>query len=101
MEQLTHIEESIKALWEKAKQAGELILRLREEKQALQTQIESLHQEVAKLRMELTAKDQQVQKLITAQASNETKSTANISNGEREQLTAKVKELLARIDAYL
>ena len=101
MEQLVHIEESVKALWEKAKLAGELIIRLREEKQTLQTQSVALQQEVAKLRTELVAKEQQLQKLMTTQASSEAKSTSAFSNGERDQLTSKVKELLARIEAYL
>ena len=96
MEQIAQIEESVKALWEKAKQAGELISRLRDEKQALQTQNASLQMEVTKLRSELSAREHQLQKQLASE-----KSAANISNGEREELTAKVKELLARIDAYL
>lgn len=99
MEQLAHIEESLKVLWEKVRRAGDLISQLREEKQALQAQVTLLQQEVAKLRAELATKEQLLQR-ATAGA-QEMKAAALISNGERAQLAAKVKELLARIDAYL
>lgn len=99
MEQLAHIEESLKVLWEKVRRAGEVIVQLREEKQALQAQVSVLQQEIARLREELAAKDQQLQR--AAAGVHEAKAAALISNGERAQLAAKVKELLARIDAYL
>jgi prefoldin subunit 5 len=99
VEQLAHIEESLKVLWEKVRRAGDLISQLREEKQALQAQVTLLQQEVAKLRAELATKEQLLQR-ATAGA-QEMKAAALISNGERAQLAAKVKELLARIDAYL
>ena len=101
MDQLANIESQVKALWEKAQQAGVLIARLREEKKALQADSEQLEQEVKKLRSDLMAREDQLQKLAAIQPGPEPKSTPTISNGEREQLTAKVKELLARIDAYL
>jgi chromosome segregation ATPase len=99
VEQLAHIEESLKVLWEKVRRAGDVIAQLREERQALQAQVALLQQEVAKLRNDLAAKEQQLQR--TAAGAQEMKAAAIISNGERAQLAAKVKELLARIDAYL
>ena len=81
----------------------ELIARLRREKRELQAQNDQLEHDVVKLRTEMSARDQQIQKLTATQAfaANESKSTAILANGEREALTLKVKELLARIDAYL
>ncbi len=99
MEQLAQIEELLKVLWEKVRRAGDVISQLREEKQALQAQVTLLQQEVAKLRAELATKDQLLQRATTG--AQEMKAAALISNGERAQLAAKVKELLARIDAYL
>lgn len=99
MEQLAQIEESVKALWEKAKLAGEMIARLREEGLALTSENARLKQELVNLQSELAAKDQHIRKLATA--AGDSKSSSGMSNGEREQITAKVKELLARIDAYL
>ena len=96
MDQLANIESQIQTLWEKVKQAGELITRLREEKQLLQNQNEELLEEVAKVRRELSSKEQRL-----ATAVSESKSTAIFLNGEREELTEKVKALLAKINAYL
>ncbi len=101
MDQLSSIESQIKLLWEKAQEAGVLIARLREEKKALQADNEQLQREVSKLRSDMAARETQMQKSATAQSAPEPRHAATISNGEREQLTVKVKELLARIDAYL
>jgi len=99
VEQFAHIEESLKVLWEKVRRTGEIIAQLREEKQALHSQVALLQQEVAKLRNELAVKEQQLQR-ASAHA-QDMSTSAIVSNGEREQLAAKVKELLAKIDAYL
>ncbi len=96
MDQLSNIETQIQTLWDKAKRAGELIALLREEKRALQKQNEFLEQELAKLRSELAARDARL-----ASAAREATSAEIFSNGEREELSAKVKQLLAKIDAYL
>ncbi|MEO8166907.1 MAG: hypothetical protein ABI623_01580 [bacterium] len=104
MDQLSSIESQLKLLWEKAQEAGVLIARLREEKKALESDNEQIGQEVAKLRSDLAAREAQLQKLTTAHSESAgatSKSASVISNGERDQLTSKVKELLARIDAYL
>ncbi|MBI5470978.1 MAG: hypothetical protein HY961_01390 [Ignavibacteriae bacterium] len=97
MDQLANIESQIKTLWEKAQQAGDVINRLREERHQLQTKVDQLEQELGRLRSELRTREQQVQNL----SATESKGAPAFSNGEKEQLTAKVKELLARIDAYL
>lgn len=101
MDQLANIETQVKALWEKAQRAGELIARLREERQALESENGQLQKELAKLRLEVSARELQIQKLTTASAAADSKPTGIFSNGESEHLTAQVKELLARIDAYL
>ncbi len=97
MDQLSVIESSIKELWEKIKLAGETIVRLREEKASLEERNARLEEEISRLRTEISARDQRLQTMAASQA----KAASALSNGEREQLTTKVKELLARIDAYL
>lgn len=97
MDQLSVIESSIKELWEKVRLAGETIIRLREEKALLEEQNTHLEAEVSRLRSEVAAREQRLQSMAASQA----KAASAISNGEREQLATKVKELLARIDAYL
>lgn len=96
MDHYSHIEAQFQTLWEKVKLTGELISRLREEKRSLQDHNEALEQEIAKLRAELAARDARL-----ASAVRDVKSAEIFSNGEREELSAKVKQLLAKIDAYL
>jgi uncharacterized coiled-coil DUF342 family protein len=92
------VESALQALWERVRRAGELIRQLREERRALLTQVEQLRTEVQHLQIELAHKDQLLGSIPAAANSNAGKVFAN---GEREALAQKVKDLLARIDAYL
>lgn len=97
MDQLSIIESSIKELWEKVKLAGETIARLRAEKASLVEEKARLEEEITRLRAEISARDQRLQSMAAIQA----RPVSAFTNGEREALTTKVKELLARLDAYL
>jgi uncharacterized coiled-coil DUF342 family protein len=92
------VEIALKALWEKVRGAGDLIQQLREERQALHTQVEQLRAEVRHLQTELSRKEQL---LGSVSQSRDGDAARAIGNGEREALAQKVKDLLARIDAYL
>jgi chromosome segregation ATPase len=92
------VENALKALWERVRRAGDLIQQLREERQALHTQVEQLRTEVQHLQGELSRKEQILGSM--PQPSDGTAARA-FGNGEREVLVQKVKDLLARIDAYL
>ncbi|HSQ74653.1 MAG TPA: hypothetical protein VLT13_03810 [Bacteroidota bacterium] len=96
------IETALKALWERVRLAGELVQHLREERQALLSQVEQLRGDVQHLQEELGRKDQLLKKAqierIQHQAAGE---PIAFPDGEREALTRKVKELLVKIDAYL
>jgi chromosome segregation ATPase len=92
------VEIALKSLWERVKKAGDLIQQLREERQALHTQVEQLRTEVRHLQTELSRKEQL---LGSMSQSHEGDGPRAFGNGEREALAQKVKDLLARIDAYL
>lgn len=92
------VENAVKALWERVRRAGDLIQQLREERQALLVQVEQLRAEVQHVQNELTRKEQLINSMPPAGAGDGTKV---FGNGEREALAQKVKDLLARIDAYL
>lgn len=92
------VETWLKALWDRARKAAELIAHLREEKAALQQRVASLEEELSRtkeslLRAESTMKD-------LAQR-NEATESGQFLNGEREELSARVKALLAKLDEYL
>jgi|WetSurMetagenome_2_1015567.scaffolds.fasta_scaffold107318_2 chromosome segregation ATPase len=92
------VENALKALWERVRRAGDLIQQLREERQALHTQVEQLRTEVQHLQNELSRKEQ----ILGSMPPHREGDAARVfGNGEREALVQKVKDLLARIDAYL
>ncbi|MBP1656067.1 MAG: hypothetical protein H6Q31_668 [Bacteroidetes bacterium] len=96
------IETALKALWERVRLAGDLVQNLREERQALLSQVEQLRGDVQHLQEELGRKDQLLKKSqierIQHLAAGE---PLAFPDGEREAMTRKVKELLVKIDAYL
>jgi chromosome segregation ATPase len=95
------VESSLKVLWEKARRAAALIGELRAERQTLKTRVEELEHVLQQLQQEMTKKENQLKKLIAEKEAVDPKSVALFANGEREALAEKVKNLLAKIDAYL
>lgn len=89
----------LKSLWDRAKKAAELISRLREEKVELQNRVASMEEELTRLRLEL-AKDEEMIRTLSVGA-GEAGDHSLFSNGEKEQLSAKVKDLLTRLDGYV
>jgi predicted RNase H-like nuclease (RuvC/YqgF family) len=88
------LEASVKALWESARRAAETIARLREEKRDLQSQLNRLEREILTLRQE----NGQLKKHGIDRSSD---GALVAAGAERDRLAARVKELIAKLDAYL
>lgn len=95
------LEASLKALWDRAKRAGELIAQLRDERSAFQHRVEELEHEITQLREELSQKDELIKKASSAPPRQPGKDGVILSDAERQQLEARVRELLAKIEGYL
>ena len=93
------IEAGLKSLWEKTKRAAEMITALREERVALQARVEKLEGEVLRLKQELQKKDETLK--TSHRAGPDAQQATMFSNSERQVLTARVRELLAKLEAYL
>lgn len=91
------VESVLKALWERVQGAGKLIQQLREERQALLSQVDQLRAEVQHLQQDLSRKEQLIKTMTVSQG----QAGVAFANGEREALVRRVKDLLAKIDAYL
>lgn len=89
----------LKSLWDRAKKAAELISRLREEKAELQGRVASMEEELMRLKQELSKDEEMIRTL--SPGPGEGPDHAFFSNGEKEQLSAKVKDLLTRLDGYV
>ena len=88
------VDGNFKALWESARRAAEMIAGLRQERQALQTLVARLERELQQIRAESAQFRKQT-------AEHEQEGGMSIAGGERDLLAAKVKELIAKLDAYL
>ncbi len=99
--ELRTLEGGLKALWDRVKLAGEMIARLREERTALQSRVHELEARVAEGERMLAQHRATIKSLETQVAERPAAGEAVIFNGDREALAAQVKDLLARIEAYL
>ena len=88
------VEGLIKGLWESARRASEMIAGLRLERQALQAHVARLERELQQIRTESA----QLKKQAADHAQD---GGLSFAGGERDLLAAKVKDLIARLDAYL
>ena len=96
------VEHALKGLWERVRRAGDIIQQLREERRALLSQVEQLRGDVQNLQEDLARKDQLLRKAQSERAVPATAAdTVSLSNGDREAMARKVKELLQKLDAYL
>ena len=98
---LQGVEAGLSRLWEKARRAGELIAQLRAEKADLDLKVEQLEGEITQLKEQLAMKEELVRTMSEKQSLAEATEGGIMVDGDREALSAKVKELLARIDGYL
>jgi len=95
------LESSLKALWERTRRAGDLIAELRGEKKMLLSRVEELESELDQVRRELAKKEQVMKRMATEAAEVSPARGTVFSNGERDSVVAKIKELLVKLESYL
>jgi hypothetical protein len=88
------VEGNFKALWESARRAADVIAGLRQERQALQEHVALLERELQQVRAESAQFRKQT-------AEHVQEGGVSFAGGERDLFAAKVKELIAKLDAYL
>ena len=88
------VEGNIKALWDSARRAAEVIAGLRGEKQSLQAHVARLERELQQIRADAAQMRKQA-------ADNAQEGGTSFAGGERDLLAAKVKDLIAKLDAQL
>jgi predicted nucleic acid-binding Zn-ribbon protein len=95
------LESGLKTLWDRVRQAGETITRLRDERTGLENQVQELGTRLAGLERTLAQQQVTIRDLEKRLKEAPPPGDAVFANGEREVLAARLKELLARIEAYL
>jgi chromosome segregation ATPase len=95
------LDRSMRALWERAQLAAEVIARLRDEKNSSEHRVHDLEVRLRKTEQELKDAQEQLKAQPPAQVPPDDGRARVFANGEREALAGKVKDLLAKLDAYL
>jgi chromosome segregation ATPase len=95
------LEELLQGLWDRVHQAGEAVQRYRSEQGVLLARLEDLERELATAKRELASKEQIVISLSAQQQAAGAADGRIMTNGEREALAARVRDLLSRIEGYL
>jgi septal ring factor EnvC (AmiA/AmiB activator) len=95
------VEAALRGLWDRTRKAGELIAELRGENVTLRAQVEGLRKDLEGLKHEIARKEEAFVRLQAQRAGEEAQRGAVLANGERDALAARVRELIARLEAYL
>jgi predicted RNase H-like nuclease (RuvC/YqgF family) len=96
------VETALKAFWDKARAASELITRLRDELRALGERTERQERELLDLHADILGKDQELKRL-RAEHAQLVKSDGKefFTDEEKESLKNRIRELLAKINSHL
>ena len=94
------VEEGLRALWAVVRRAADEVQRLRDEGRELRSRILELEAELSSAQRDLVAKEEHLRRMEDQQEKAEAARSISF-NGDRQLLSAKVKELLAKIDSYL
>ncbi|MGA9121138.1 MAG: hypothetical protein WB699_17365 [Bacteroidota bacterium] len=94
------LDASLNGLWERARSAVDLIARLREEKHALEQRVRELEHRMQTVQQEFRDVQEQLKAKPLQQVDQESIPPI-FSNGDREALKGRLKEILAKLDAYL
>ena len=89
----------LQGLWERVRRAGEFIHELRLRKTELTERVEALERDLSRLKAELSTRDDIIKTLTEQQNAGSQGKT--FTNGERDAIAARVKELLVKLEGYL
>lgn len=99
--ELQSLEAGLKKLWERVRQSGEAIVDLRQERSSMRGRIQELESQVRTLEQEIAKREVHIKDLAARHVEAQSREGFIVGNGEREAFMTRLKDLLARIDAYL
>lgn len=98
---LRSLESSLQSLWEKARRVSETILQLKEANQQLRRRVVELEAGEQLLKDSVSAKEKDLERLRHEVAKLQLNGSEAFSKEEKEAIKAKIKELIAKINARL
>jgi hypothetical protein len=95
------LEASLQALWEKARRVSELLLQMRESNQLLHGRVTDLEYAEHQLKETLAGREKDLERLRHEVAKLQLNGSEAFTKEEKEALKAKIKEMVAKINARL
>lgn len=95
------MENSLSALWEKAREASYLISTLRDEKKRLLSRIDELETDLEHEKNIVQSKDREIEQLNVRLNDGEQREAIAIDESEKRQLQQKIRTAVAKLDQYL
>ena len=95
------LESALNRIWEKARRASEVIVRLRDDNRALQKRVAELEAELANVKEGFGAKSEEINKLSKEFSLLESSNNDAFSREEKEELKNKIQELIHKINSHL
>jgi len=92
--EVDQVESSLQKLWEKARRLSDVLLRLKEENQSLRRRLEESEKRERDLSDALKDREQEMLKL-------QSNGSGMFTHEEKEALTGKIRELIAKLNARL
>jgi len=107
--EMNKIDDLLRAFWEKARAASDMIAALRADRHALEERLAGVERELASLRAQINAKEQELRskdqeaKRLKTERDQLISSNGHdrLSDEEKERLKARIRELIARINSHL
>jgi len=95
------LEISLEKLWEKARSVSDLLVRYKDENQELKGRVKELERLESQVRADLRAREQELERVGSELLRLQSNGSQAISQEEREALKARIKDLIAKINARL
>ena len=98
---LRSLETSLQSLWEKARRVSESLLQMRESNQLLRGRVADLEHAEQQLKETLAGKEKDLERLRHEVAKLQLNGSEAFTKEEKEALKAKIKDMIAKINARL
>jgi septal ring factor EnvC (AmiA/AmiB activator) len=95
------LENSLEALWDKARRVSEVLVQLKETNGVLQRKVEDFEIVEQNLKQELVAKERELERLRQEALRLQSNGSNILTKEEKEALKARIKDLIGKINSHL
>ena len=95
-------DDALRALWDKVREAADIIAEIKRERQHLQNRVMTIEDELSSIRGELVSKEQEIKRLkVELTQSSSSNGAVAIPIEEKEIIKNKIRDLIAKINSHL